>query len=175
MAAAIAVIVAVLLAGLLVFAATKPDTFRVQRATRIDAPPETIFALIEDFHRWSSWSPWEHRDPAMRRIHSGAEKGRGAVYAWEGNRQVGQGRMEIAQASPPSKVTISLDFIKPFPARNVTEFILEPTAGSTNVTWAMHGSSPYMAKLMQVFFSMDRMVGRDFEAGLANLKAAAER
>jgi carbon monoxide dehydrogenase subunit G len=171
----IAIVVVVLLAAVLVFAATKPDTFRVQRAASIKAPPEKIFPLINDFRSWGAWSPWEKMDPAMKRAYSGAANGKGAVYAWEGNSKVGTGRMEMTESSPPSKVTVKLDFIKPFEAHNIAEFTMEPKGDSTNVTWAMHGPNPYLAKVMQVFMSMDSMVGKDFETGLANLKAVAEK
>ena len=171
----IAIAVGVLIAALLVFAATKPDTFRVQRATSIKAPPEKIFALINDFHSWGSWSPYEKKDPAMKRTHSGASNGKGAVYEWDGNKEIGKGSMEITKSSPPSKVTIKLEFVKPFEAHNIVEFTLEPKGDSTTVTWAMHGPAPYLAKLMSIFFSMDRMVGKDFETGLANLKTVAEK
>jgi uncharacterized protein YndB with AHSA1/START domain len=171
----IAIVVVVLLAALLVFAATRPDTFRVQRATTIKAPPAKIFPLIADFRNWGAWSPWEKLDPAMKRTHSGAASGKGAVYEWEGRGKVGAGRMEITESSPPSKVIIKLDFIKPFEGHNITEFTLEGQGDSTNVTWAMHGPNPYIAKVMQIFFSMDSMVGKDFEAGLASMKAVAEK
>jgi uncharacterized protein YndB with AHSA1/START domain len=171
----ILIVVVVLIVALLVFAATKPDTFRVQRSASINAPPETIFSHINDLKSWSTWSPWEKMDPAMKRTYSGAASGKGAVYEWEGNNQVGKGRMEIAETSPPSKVSIKLDFFKPFEAHNMAEFTLESKAGSTNVTWAMYGPSPYMAKIIHVFVSMDSMVGKQFEAGLANLKAVAEK
>jgi uncharacterized protein YndB with AHSA1/START domain len=171
----IAIIVVVLIAALLGFAATRPDTFRVQRATSIKAPPEKIFALINDFHSWGSWSPWEKMDPTMKRTHSGAANGKGAVYEWEGNNKVGKGRMEIMDTSPPSKVTIKLDFVKPFEGHNIAEFTLEAKGDSTNVTWAMYGPNPYIAKLIHMFFNMDNMIGKDFETGLANLKTVAEK
>jgi len=171
----IAIVVVVLLAAILIFAATTPDTFRVQRATSIKAPPEKIFPLINDLHSWGSWSPWEKMDPAMKRTFSGAASGKGAVYEWEGNHEVGKGRMEITESSPPSKVGIKLDFIKPFEAHNIAEFTLESKGDSTNVTWAMHGPNPYIAKVIHIFFSMDSMVGKQFEAGLANLKTIAEK
>jgi carbon monoxide dehydrogenase subunit G len=171
----IAIVVVVLLAALLIYAATKPDTFRVQRSTSIKAPPEKIFALINDFHLWGAWSPWEKKDPAMKRTYSAAASGKGAVYAWEGNKDVGQGRMEIAESSPPSKITIKLDFVKPFEAHNIGEFTLEPQGDATNIRWAMQGHTPYFAKIIHVFFDMDRMVGKDFETGLANMKAIAEK
>ena len=170
----IAIIAVVLIAAILGYAMTVPDNFRVQRTTSIKAPPEKIFPLINDLHRWGSWSPWEKMDPEMKRTYSGAAAGKGAAYAWQGNSKVGEGRMEIADTSPPSKVTIKLDFMKPFEAHNTAEFTLEPKGDSTNVTWAMYGPSEFITKVMGVFVSMDKMVGKDFETGLANLKAVAE-
>jgi len=170
----IGVAFAVVVAAILIYAATKPDTFRVQRTASIKAPPEKIFPLINEFDRWS-WSPYEHKDPEMKRVRSGPPSGKGAVYAWEGDRNVGAGRMEITDSSPPSKVMIKLDFVKPFETHNIVEFTLEPKGDTTNVTWDMHGPVPYVAKIMHVFFDMDSMVGKDFEAGLAEMKAIAER
>jgi uncharacterized protein YndB with AHSA1/START domain len=170
----ILIVVVVLIAALLAYAATRPNNFRVQRRASIKASPEKIFPLIADFHNWTSWSPWEKKDPALKRTFSGAPSGKGAVYAWEGNRDVGSGRMEITEAASPSKVTIQLDFIKPFEGHNIAEFTLEPVGDATNVTWSMHGPSPYIAKVMSIFVNMDRMIGKDFETGLANLKAVAE-
>ena len=175
LAGIVAAILLVAVAVVLVLAAMKPDTFRVERTATIKAPPEKIFPFINDFRAWPSWSPYEKKDPAMRRTLSGAAAGKGAVYEWEGDRNVGSGRIEIADAMPPSKVTIKLDMIKPFPTHNIVNFILEPKGQSTNVTWAMQGPVPFMAKIVHVIFNMDRMVGGDFEAGLANLKAIAER
>jgi uncharacterized protein YndB with AHSA1/START domain len=170
----VVVLLAVLLVALLGVAATRPDTFRVQRTTSIDAPPGKVFPLINDLRRWSAWSPYERKDPAMKRTFSGAASGPGAAYEWDGNREIGRGRMEITESSPPSRVTIKLDFVKPFEAHNVVEFTLDARGEATNVTWALHGPASYMSKIMSVFFSMERMVGRDFESGLANLKAVAE-
>jgi uncharacterized protein YndB with AHSA1/START domain len=171
----IAIVLAIAIAVVLALAAAKPDTFSVQRGATMKAPPEKIFSLINDFHQWGKWSPWENRDPAMTRSFSGAESGRGAVYAWEGNKNVGSGRMEILDASTPSKITIKLDFFKPFEAHNTAEFTMLPHADATSVNWVMHGPAPFMSKMMQVFMNMDRMIGRDFEAGLANLKGLAEK
>ena len=171
----IAIIVVVLIAGVLIFAATKPDTFRVQRAATIKAPPEKVFALINDFRRWDTWSPWEKKDPAMKRTSSAITAGKGATYAWEGNKDVGQGSMEIVESIAPGKVALKLDFVKPFEAHNIVVFTLEPKDGVTNVTWAMEGPVPYFAKIIHVFINMDSMVGKDFEAGLASMKAAAEK
>jgi uncharacterized protein YndB with AHSA1/START domain len=171
----IAIAVAVVIAGVFVFAATKPDTFKVQRAANIDAPPDRIFAVLNDFRRWDAWSPWEKKDPAMKRSFGGAPSGVGARYGWEGDKNVGQGSMEIAESVPPSRLAIKLDFVKPFEAHNMVEFALEPRGQSTNVVWSMQGAMPYLSKLMSVFFDMDKMIGQDFEAGLANLKAVAEK
>jgi len=171
----IAIVLVVLIAGILIFAATKPDTFRVQREASIKAPPEKIFALINDFNRWGTWSPWEKKDPAMKRTFGAATSGKGAVYAWEGNKDVGQGSMEITESVPPSKVALKLDFVKPFEGHNIVVFTLQPKGDITNVTWAMQGDTPYFAKIIHVFIDMDSMVGKDFETGLANLKAAAEK
>ena len=171
----IALVIIVLVAGVLLFAATKPDTFRVQRAAQIKAPPEKVFALVNDFKSWTSWSPWEKKDPAMKRTYGAASSGKGAACQWEGNSDVGKGSMEITQAVPPSKIELKLDFEKPFEAHNMVEFVLEPDAGGTRVTWSMQGPVPYFAKIIHVFLDMDKMVGGDFDTGLANLKAAAEK
>ena len=171
----IGIVIVVLLAGVLALAATKPDSFRVERTTSIKAPPEKIFPYIDDFHRWGAWSPFEKLDPAMRRRLGGAESGEGAVYEWEGNSQAGKGRMEIVESTPPSKVSIKLDFLKPFESHNTADFTLVPNGDSTRVTWAMYGPNVFLGKVMSVFVSMDDMIGKDFEAGLANLKTVAER
>lgn len=171
----IGLVIVVLIAALLVYAATKPDVFRVQRSIGIKAPAAAIFPLLNDFQKWGAWSPYEKLDPGMKRIYSGESNGKGAVYEWNGNSRAGEGRMEIVDTSPPSRVSLSLDFTRPFEAHNVVDFTLEPAGDTTNVTWAMHGPSPYVAKVMQLFFNMDHMVGKDFETGLANLKAIAEK
>lgn len=168
-------LIAVPLVVILALAATQPDTFRVQRATAIKAPPETIFPLINDFHAWEAWSPYEKKDPNMKRTLSGASAGKGAVYEWDGDGNVGAGRMEITESSPSSKLELNLDMLKPLAAHNVVEFTLEPEGDATTVTWAMKGEAPYFAKVIHVFLDMDTMVGSDFEVGLANLKALAEK
>jgi uncharacterized protein YndB with AHSA1/START domain len=170
----IIILLIVLIAALLIFAATRPDTFRVQRRISIKAPPEKVFALINDFRNWVLWSPWEKMDPSMKKAHSGATVGKGAVYEWEGNRKVGKGRMEIIESSPSSRIMIQLDFIKPIEGHNMTEFSLKAERGFTIVTWAMYGSNPYMAKLTGLFFDMSNMIGKDFETGLSGMKTAAE-
>jgi len=171
----IALIVVVLLVAILAYAATRPDSFSVERSTSIKAPPEKVFALINDFHNWATWSPWEKLDPAMTRHYSGAAQGDGTIYEWVGNSKVGSGRMEIISAVPAKKILIKLDFLKPFEAHNFAEFTLTPSGDGTTVTWKMYGPNPYIAKVMQVFCSMDKMVGKDFATGLANMKANAEK
>lgn len=171
----VVIIVLVVAAGILIYAATRPDAFRVQRSAAIKAPPEKIYALIADLHAWGAWSPYEKKDPAMKRTFSGAASGKGAVYEWDGNKNVGTGRMEIIEASAPSKVAIKLDFLKPFEGHHTAEFTMVSSADGTTVTWAMYGSSPFMMKVMGTFMNMDRMIGDDFAVGLANLKAVAEK
>ncbi len=173
--AIIAVVLAIAIAILLILAATKPDTFTVRRATTVKAPPERIFPLINDFHQWGTWSPYETKDPAMKRTYSGAASGNGAVYAWQGNKNVGSGRMEILDSSVPSKIVIKLDFFAPFEGHNTAEFTMLPQGDVTNVTWLMHGPVPFMGKIMHVLMNIDRMVGKDFEIGLANLKRLTEK
>jgi hypothetical protein len=163
----------VVIAAILVFAATRPDSFRVERSAQISAPPEKILALVNDFHQWGTWSPYEKLDPAMKRTYAGAAAGKGAVYEWEGNSKAGQGRMQIIEAAP-TRTAIQLDFIKPFAAHNIAAFTTQPLGNTTQVTWSMEGSSPFMHKLVGLFLNMDKMIGGDFETGLGNLKALAE-
>jgi uncharacterized protein YndB with AHSA1/START domain len=169
-----AVLLAAAIAVVLVLALRKPDTLRVQRSASINAAPETIFPLINDFRAWRAWSPYEDRDPNLQRTFSGADSGKGAIYEWNGTKNVGSGRMEILDAPPPGKIVIKLDFLKPFEAHNTAEFTFVPHGDTTNVTWLMHGPAPLLSKVMQVFMNMDNMIGKDFAAGLANLKRIAE-
>lgn len=171
----IAAVVALLLVVLLGVAATRPDTFAFERSIAVAAPPERIYPLVEDLRAWRAWSPWEGLDPAMRRTFGGAPNGVGATYAWQGNGDVGAGRMTITEAVPPSRVAIDLAFLEPFEAHNVTEFTLAPTSAGTRVTWAMRGPQPFLGKVMSVFLRPDAIVGPDFEKGLAALKREAER
>ncbi|MDE5453421.1 polyketide cyclase [Bradyrhizobium sp. CSA112] len=170
-----AVILAIAIAAVFVLAATKSNTLRVQRSVSIKAAPERIFPLISDFHQWLTWSPYEQKDPAMKRTYGGAASGKGATYAWDGDKNVGSGRMEILEAVPPSKIVIKLDFFKPFEGHNTAEFTMLPQGDGTDVTWVMHGPANFMSRLIQVFMNLDRMIGRDFEAGLANLKKITEK
>lgn len=172
--AIIGVVVVVAIAGVLLYAATKLDSFRVQRTVLINAPSDKVFPLINDVKAFTAWSPFDKKDPAMKRTFGAVTAGKGATYAWEGNKDVGQGSMEIVE-SGPRKVLIKLDIVKPFEAHNMAEFLLEPKGDSTSVTWAVYGPSPYVSKVMGTFMNIDDMIGRDFEKGLADLKAAAEK
>ncbi|MBI2429549.1 MAG: SRPBCC family protein [Ignavibacteriales bacterium] len=166
-------VLAAVIVIILIIASTKPDTFRVERTMSMKAPPEKISAAIANFHQWNSWSPFEKLDPQMKKTFSGAAEGVGAVYEWEGNSDAGAGRMEIVEASV-SKIKIKLDFLKPFEGHNTSEFILEPDGEITKVTWAMYGPNQYIGKVMSVFFSMDTMLGKEFETGLTSLKSNVE-
>lgn len=167
-------VLAVAVVAVLGLASTKPDTFSVQRSASIKAPPERISAVLSDLRGWQAWSPFEKMDPAMQRNFSGAEKGKGAVYAWSGNSEAGAGRMQVTEASA-SRVALDLDFTKPMEGHNKVVFTLAPKDGATEVTWAMSGPSPYISKVIQVFCDMDAMIGKYFEEGLGNLKAVAEK
>ncbi len=173
----IAIALAVAIAATLIYAGTAPDTFTIQRSALIAAPPEAIFPLISDLRALSSWSPFE-KDPNMQRRHGGALSGKGAVYEWDGNRKVGAGRIAIIDSVPPKRVSLALDMTRPFEAHNRVDFVLEPrssgTGAATRVTWAMQGAQPLMAKLMSLFINCDKMVGSQFEQGLAKLKALVE-
>ncbi len=149
-------------------------TYRVERTTTIDAPPELVYGHIADFRRWTSWSPWEGLDPAMSRTYSGADAGVGAVYAWTGNRKAGAGRMTITDAQAPSRVAIDLQFDKPFKSRSDTVFTVEPAGAGSRVTWTMTGAMGLGTRIMSVVKSMDALIGPDFEKGLARLKLTAE-
>lgn len=173
--AAIAVVLAIAIAAVLILAATRPDKLRVERTATIKAPAEKIFPLVNDFRQWRTWSPYENKDPAMKRTYGGAESGKGATYAWDGDRNVGSGRMEILEAPAPQKIVIKLDFFTPFEGHNTAEFTMLPQGDGTHVTWLMHGPANFLSRLIQVFINLDNMIGKDFEAGLANLKKVAEK
>jgi uncharacterized protein YndB with AHSA1/START domain len=171
----ILVIVVIAIVIFVLYVASRPDSFRVQRSLTIKASPEKIFGLLNDFRHWDGWSPWAKLDPDRVINFSGSDTGKGAVYEWQGNSKIGKGRMEIIESSPNSLLRIKLDFFAPFEAHNTAEYTLQPQSdGSTDITWAMFGPSPFMSKLMTTFVSMDKMVGGDFERGLANLKVLAE-
>jgi hypothetical protein len=151
------------------------DTYTVERSLTIDASPARIYDQIANFHHWTGWSPWEGVDPDLRRTYSGAESGTGAVYGWSGNRKAGQGRMEITGATEPSRVQIDLTFEKPWKSRNDTVFTIEPEGAGSRVTWLMTGRKTFMTRVMGIFKSMDKLLGPDFERGLADLKATSEK
>ncbi|MBB1594214.1 SRPBCC family protein [Achromobacter sp. UMC46] len=159
---------------LLAYAATRPDTFRVERSAQIQAPPERLFPLINDLQAFNTWNPYEKKDPAIKGRYGASTVGPGATYAWE-SEKVGVGEMRIESAQPNTTVGMRLTFVKPFAAVNQVTFSLTPADGGTRVVWAMEGRLNFVAKLMHIFFNMDRMVGQDFEDGLTNLKALAEK
>ena len=199
-AVTVSIVIILLVAVVLALAARRPTEFAIQRTAQIRATPERIFPHIADFRRWSAWSPWEKIDPTMRKSYSGAPSGVGSVYEWEGNSKVGPGRMEILESDAPGRLriqrdfitpfeahtttvftlapapggTVKLDFLKPFEAHNTATFTLAPVREGTDVTWKMYGPSPFVTKVMGVFFDMDEMVGKDFERGLASLKSVVE-
>ena len=170
----VVVLLAATICILLMYAATKPNDFRVQRIATIKAPPERIFALVNDLPRHREWSPWEQKDPGMKRTYRGPTSGKGAVYEWDGNKDIGAGRMEIVKSSP-ARVVYAMHFIKPFEAHNTAEITLAPTGDTTTVTWAIYGPMPYVSKVFTIFCSMDTMIGKEFETGLAKLKALSEK
>jgi uncharacterized protein YndB with AHSA1/START domain len=171
----IAILITVLVVGVLILAATKPDSFQVRRSTVIKASPEKVFELINDFKAWAAWSPWEKKDLAMKKTFGATSSGKGATYAWEGDKNVGQGSMEITESAPSSRIVLKLDFLKPFEAHNTVEFVLKPEGDATGVSWTMTGPTPFLGKIIHVFIDMDKMVGGDFESGLAAMKTAAEK
>jgi uncharacterized protein YndB with AHSA1/START domain len=172
-------LIVIAIAAVLIIAAMRPDTFRIERSISIDAPPQKVFALLQDFKAWEAWSPWEKVDPAIQRSYSGAEHGRGAIYAWQGNKQIGSGRMEIEECHPDASMKIYLHFIKPFEAHNHVDFTLTPQGSgsqtSTQLSQAMYGPSPFISKVMGLVFNMEKMVGGKYEEGLRSIKALAER
>ena len=171
-------VIVLAIAALLAVASTRPPTFRIERSTRIAAPMLQVAEQIDDFRAWQKWSPWENIDPSLQRTFSGADAGVGAIYEWTGTGKAGAGRMEITEmrAGPErGLISIRLDFIKPFKARTTAEFLMTPTDAGTDLTWAMFGPSPLMSKVMGLFIDLDKMVGKDFEAGRAALKRNAEQ
>ena len=174
-ALAVVALIAVVLVVVLILAAMKPDSFRVERKTTVQADPGRVFPCINDFRNWAAWSPYEKLDPNMQKTFTGAASGKGAIYEWKGNSKAGTGRMEILESAPPAKIVIKLDFLKPFEGHNTAEFTVSPRGNTTEVSWTVYGPSPFMMKIMHVFMNMDQFMGKDFEAGLANLKTLSER
>jgi uncharacterized protein YndB with AHSA1/START domain len=171
----IAIVILILVCAVLLYAAAMPETFRIERTTSIKAAAEKIYPYMSDFRKGDLWSPYEKKDPTMKRTYSGAESGKGSIYEFDGNRNVGKGRLEIIDVVPPTKVVLTLDMIEPMRGHNIIEYTLQPNGDNTNVTWTMHGRNNYLGKLICTFISMDKMVGKDFEAGLANLKTLMEK
>ncbi|MBI2385879.1 MAG: SRPBCC family protein [Elusimicrobia bacterium] len=169
--AAVALAVVVVLA----LAAGKPDEFRVERKVTIGAAPAKIFPWLEDPRRTVEWSPWEKKDPKLKKTFSGAAKGVGAVYEWDGNKDIGAGRLEIVEAEAPKKVVMDLHFLRPMEGRNVARYEVTPVAGGSEVAWSIEGPMPFVSKVMYVFFDMDKMIGAEFEKGLGDLKVLAEK
>ncbi len=165
---------AVLIILLIIFIALQPAAFRIARSALISAPPQTVFNQINDFHKWEAWSPWLKMDPNVKQTYEGPPSGPGAKYAWSGNKQIGEGRMTILETNPPTLIRIKLEFIKPFQNTNDTEFTFQPQANQTNLTWAMSGQRPFMMKAFGLVMNMDKLVGKDFEKGLASIKQICE-
>jgi len=166
---------AVVILAFVVFVATRPAEFRVMRSATIAAPAPAVFAQVNDLRKWEAWSPWEKKDPQMKQTYEGAPAGAGAITAWAGNNEVGEGRMTIVESRPSELIRIKIEFFKPFAATNTAEFTFKPEGNQTAVTWSMSGQNNFIAKAVHLFMDMDKMVGKDFGAGLANLKAVAEK
>ena len=170
----ILIAVAVVLTVLVVVIATRPTEFRVQRSATISAPAPVVFAQVNDFHKWEAWSPYVKRDPAMKKTFEGAPAGVGAIYTWSGNNEVGEGRTTIIESRPGELIRIKLEFVRPFASTSAAEFVFKPEGERTVVTWALDGRNGFPAKAMGLVMNMDRMIGDDFEKGLAQIKAIAE-
>jgi uncharacterized protein YndB with AHSA1/START domain len=172
----VTIAIVIVITGIALFADTRPNVIQVTRSITIQAPAEKIFPLIDNFHRWPDWAPQDKEDPTMKRIYSGEESGAGAVSDWQGTGNTGKGRMTITESTAPNKLVVRVDFVRPFVAHNVNEFVLQPSdpGGSTKVTWTMRGPNLFFMKVLGVFVNMDRMLGKHFEAGLQNLKSVSE-
>jgi hypothetical protein len=170
----ILIAVAVIIVVLAVIVALQPSEFRVARSATISAPAPAVFAQVNDFHKWEAWNPWGKIDPAMKQSYEGAPAGTGAVYTWAGNNEVGEGRMTIIESRPSELIRVKLEFFKPFAATNTAEFAFKPEASQTVVTWSMFGEKNFMAKAIHLFMNMDKMIGGQFEKGLAEMKSVVE-
>ncbi|MBK8009184.1 MAG: SRPBCC family protein [Rhizobiales bacterium] len=159
----------------LILASMKPNQFRVERSIDIAAPASKIFPYFEDLKQQRNWSPWDQKDPDMKRVYSGADKGVGAVYAWDGNREVGAGQQEIISVRPNEKVEANIDFYRPMRAKNHVEFLLKPAGNGTKASWIIFGPMPFISRVMSIFMSFDKMIGNEFEKGLLQLKVLAEK
>ncbi len=170
----ILIAVAVVLALLAGFIATRPEDFRITRSAAMSAPAAAAFAQVNDFHNWAAWSPWEKLDPDLKRTFEGAPAGTGAVYSWDGNKQVGAGRMTMLESRPGEVIRLKLEFFRPFAATNGTEFAFQPEGNQTRVTWTMDGKNTFITKAFHLVMNMDKVVGGDFEKGLAQMKSIVE-
>ncbi len=167
-------VLAAALAALLVYAATRPDTFRIERSTLIQAPVGKIFPFLDNPREANRWNPFIRRDPGLKGTYSGPASGPGATFEFDGNKDVGKGRVTVLSTQPPERVTVQLDMSAPMTVHNTVEYTLQRDGNATRVTWSMHGPASFVSKLVGVFINVDRMIGNDFEAGLASLKRLAE-
>ena len=170
----ILIVIAVIIVVFAIIVALQPAQFRIARSASISAPPPAVFAQVNDFHKWEAWNPWGKIDPAMKQTYAGALSGNGAIYTWAGNNEVGEGRMTITESRPSELVRVKLEFFKPIAATNTAEFTFKPEGNQTVVTWAMFGDKNFMAKAVHLFMNMDKMIGDQFEKGLADMKSIVE-
>lgn len=170
----ILIAIAAIMVVLIIIVATRPADFRITRTATMPAPPAVVFAQVNDFHKWEAWSPWAKLDPACKYSYEGPAAGTGAIFTWSGNNKVGEGRMTILESRPDDLIRIKLEFLKPFKATSTSEFTFQPQGNQTVVTWSMYGKNNFMAKAMGLIMNCDKMVGGDFEKGLASLKSIAE-
>jgi hypothetical protein len=170
----IVIVLVVIVAVLCVVVALQPGHYTVERSATMNAPASVVFAQVNDFHKWEAWSPWAKIDPAMKQSYEGAPAGVGAAYSWAGNSQVGEGKMTITDSHPSDSIKIKLEFIKPFAATNATDFMFTSQGNQTNVKWTMSGDNNFIGKAFGLFMNMDKMIGNDFEKGLAQMKSVSE-
>ncbi len=171
----IAGVIAAVVLLFIIFVAMQPADVRITRSAKMSAPPQAVFAQVNDFHKWTAWSPWEKLDRNLKRTYEGSPAGAGSVYSWSGNKKVGEGRMTLVESYPSDLIRIKLEFFKPFKATNQTDFTFQPQGSDTLVTWTMTGKNNFMAKAFCMFMNMDKLVGGDFEKGLTALKSIVER
>jgi len=170
----ILIALAVIVVVFVVIVAMQPSEFGVVRSATISAPAPALFAQVNDFHKWEAWNPWGKLDPTMKQAYEGAPAGTGAIYTWSGNNEVGEGRMTITESRPSDLIRIKLEFFKPFAATNTAEFTFKPEGNQTAVTWSMTGNNNFLAKAVHLFMNMDKMVGGQFEKGLAQMGSVVE-
>jgi hypothetical protein len=170
----ILIVVAIIVIMFVVVVAMQPSEFRVARSATMSAPPSAVFAQVNDFHKWEAWNPWGKIDPAMKQSYEGAPAGSGAIYTWIGNKEVGEGRMTMTESRPSDLIRINMEFYKPFSANNTAEFTFKPAGSQTTVNWSMSGNKNFMAKAIHLFMNMDKVIGGQFEKGLASMKSVVE-